>query len=258
MNFGGPPAAADTPAPETVQTPTVAELKADFKQSLQIRMENNRRHTAHQARINVLDEKLFETNARIQDAQDRLTQLQEYNDDLQASVDGQDSDIAALDGNIAKATALQREFLPLMQRMVFALREFVSLDQPFQKERRLDRLDVLDALLVQANVSVSEKFRRVLGAYMGEIDLGRTVETYEDTITIDGSDRTVRLLRFGRIGLYYITFNSHEAGYWDSQASTWRALPKAMISPLEEAIQIAQRRVVPGLMYVAMPPADRE
>ena len=65
-----------------------------------------------------------------------------------------------------------------MERMINGLETFVSLDLPFLIDEREQRISTLRTLLLASDITVSEKFRRVLEAYQIEIEYGRTIEAY--------------------------------------------------------------------------------
>ena len=75
-----------------------------------------------------------------------------------------------------------REILPLMSRMIDTLDQFVALDMPFLPEERRKRVDGLRELMARADVTISEKYRRVLEAYQVENEFGRTVSNFVVTV----------------------------------------------------------------------------
>ena len=75
-----------------------------------------------------------------------------------------------------------REALPMMQKMVATLDEFVKLDMPFLPEERTNRIAALKDMMTRADVSVSEKYRRIVEAYQIEIEYGRTIEAYQGKV----------------------------------------------------------------------------
>ena len=66
---------------------------------------------------------------------------------------------------------------------------------------RMDRLANLRTTMDRGDISTSEKFRLITEAYKTELEYGRTIEAYRDTIEIDGIDTSADFLRVGRIAL---------------------------------------------------------
>jgi hypothetical protein len=138
-----------------------------------------------------------------------------------------------------------REALPMMQKMVATLDGFVKLDIPFLPEERANRIATLKDMMTRADVSVSEKYRRIVEAYQIEIEYGRTIEAYQGKV----DDRTVDFLRAGRVALLYQTLDGAETGYWDAGARKWVA-----DDDYEEAItaglKVAKKQAAPDFISV--------
>ena len=103
---------------------------------------------------------------------------------------------------MAELDKTNRGILPKLEEMVNTLSSIVENDTPFLLTERLSRIDNLKDILVQSNVSTSEKFRRVFEAYQIENEYGRTIEAYRDEILIDSETFNVEVFRLGRVGLY--------------------------------------------------------
>src|SRR5690606_19039820 len=115
----------------------------------------------------------------------------------------------------------QAEVMPLLQRMLSSLEQFIELDVPFLEDERADRLAQLKELMVRPEVTVAEKYRRVLEAYQIESDYGRTLEAWRGSLEVDGTPRVVEFLRLGRLMLFYQTLDGHTQGYWDNSTRAW-------------------------------------
>jgi hypothetical protein len=137
------------------------------------------------------------------------------------------------------------EILPFMQRMLTSLEQFVELDVPFLKGERRARIAKLKEMMPRADVTVSEKFRRIVEAYQIEMEYGRTIEAYRAPL----KDREVDFLRVGRIGLMYQTPDGEETGYWDVTKKDW-VKDNDYADGVEEGLKVARKQTSPDLLVV--------
>ncbi len=137
-----------------------------------------------------------------------------------------------------------------MAQMVESLDQFVELDLPFLLPERRSRVAFLETLLERSDVTVAEKFRRVLEAYEIENDYGRTIEAYKDSLEFEGASREVDILRIGRIALLYQTVDAGAYGMWDRQKKEWTPLPAAYRNQIREGIRVARRQIAPNLLLL--------
>jgi Protein of unknown function (DUF3450) len=145
-----------------------------------------------------------------------------------------------------------REVQPLMQKMVDTLQQFVALDVPFLLEERTDRVASLQTLMTQADVAISEKYRRIIEAYQIELEYGRTLEAYEGLIGEGADARTVDFVRLGRIGLMYQTLDGSETGYWNADEKKW-TVDNSYAHAVSEARRVAKKDGAPDLLTVPVP-----
>jgi len=127
--------------------------------------------------------------------------LRTYNSQLERQIDAQLRVLQDLDESIEQVTVIERQIQPLVMKMLEALEQFVKLDKPFHLDERLARIEMLKENQDRADISVAEKFRQVLEAYRIESEYGRFLDTYRDSLEIDGTEREVNILRVGRISL---------------------------------------------------------
>jgi hypothetical protein len=137
------------------------------------------------------------------------------------------------------------EILPLMQRMLTSLEQFVALDVPFLKDERRSRILKLKEMMPRADVTVSEKFRRIVEAYQIEMDYGRTIEAYRAPL----NDKEVDYLRVGRIALMYQTPDGDETGYWDMQKKEW-VVDDDYADGVRQGLKVARKQTSPNLLTV--------
>jgi hypothetical protein len=177
--------------------------------------------------------------------------LKVYNARLEKQIANQTARAGMIDESIADVTVIQRQITPLVIRMIDGLEEFVSLDLPFHLQERRDRIAFLRNNLDRAEVSTAEKFRQVLEAYKIEIEYGRKIDTYKDTIAIEGVEREVNVLRVGRVALLYQTPDLAVSGHWNVAARSWEELDGAQYrSAIQNGIRMANKQAAIDLLML--------
>jgi small-conductance mechanosensitive channel len=211
-----------------------------------------------QQRIEQLDDATRLALERYRQAIAQREQLVEYNARLADMVNAQAEELEAFEAQLNSIEDTQRELLPLMRRMYASLEQFIALDLPFLSEERGERLAQLDNLLKSANVSVAEKYRRLVEAYQIESDYGRTLEAWRGTLNENEPVRVVDFLRLGRVMLFYQTLDGREQGYWDAQTNAWKALPDSYRRTLEQGLKIARQQQTPVMLRLPLPPVSEQ
>jgi hypothetical protein len=185
---------------------------------------------------------------------ERISDVTEaYNEQIGLLVNAQEHELADLQRQLDSIDETERSVLPMLNRMVDMLRQFVAADLPFLRDERQQRLKKLDAMLLRADVSIAEKYRRILEAYMVDVQYGRTFESYSGLFEAGGTSYQVTFLRLGRTALYYQTLNGQQSGVWQPSRNSWKPLTDAESLVLREAIQIARQLKVPDLLALPLP-----
>jgi hypothetical protein len=200
---------------------------------------------ASQKRVAMLDGEAATMLSEYRQANAEIGGLKAYNDQLAEQVKSQETEMATMTRQLTEIETTSREALPMMQKMVTTLEDFVKLDMPFLPDERSSRIATLKEMMTRADVSVSEKYRRIVEAYQIEIEYGRTIEAYQGKV----DERTVDFLRAGRIALLYQALDGSETGYWDANARKWVA-----DDDFEEAItrglKVAKKQAAPDFISV--------
>lgn len=202
-----------------------------------------------QQRIDALDDESRQMLAEYRAMLRQTESLNAYNNQLEKLVESQKNELVSIESQLVNIETTQREIVPLMLNMIKVLARFVALDMPFLPDERQNRIEQLQILMERADVSLAEKYRRVLEAYQVETEYGRTIEAYQDELSVDGNSRTVDFLRIGRIGLYYLTLDGKEVGHWDNG---WTVLDSSYRKAVVKGLKIAKKQLPPDLLTLPM------
>ena len=206
---------------------------------------------ASQERINKLDDDTTDIEAEYKAVLIDLENLREYNEQLDAQIEDQKVQEVSLKEQIEQSLGVERNVIPLMNRMIERLDDFVKLDIPFLADRRTKRVEDLKALMKRSDATAAEKFRRILGAYQIENDYGRTIEAYDGEVDIDGKVLSVTFLKVGRIAYLYQTVDGSTTAVWDQDKKTWETM-NGFREEVSTAIRIAKSQLAPDLILVPL------
>lgn len=224
-------------APDNLLETSLAEASASAREGAQT-----------QERIDTLQSETTDLRNEYRSVIQQYERVQLYNDNLGKLISSQMAEVAKIEDQLASVEVTRREIMPLMLDMVADLEEVVKRDTPFLPDERNARIDKLKTLMEDANVTVAEKFRRVMSAYQVEADYGRTIEAYNGKIELDGEPREVDFLRVGRLVLAYQTQDAKQTGYWNKSEKRWDTMSAGDARFVREGIRIARRQAAPGLL----------
>lgn len=209
----------------------------------QVAEQINQQARQSQARIDALTEQTRELLNDYKTVLKEIEGLQVYNRQLERQIGSQEREMAQLTKAVDDVTVIERQITPLMMRMIDGLDQFVGLDLPFLLGEREERVERLREMMDRADVTVSEKFSQILQAYQIENEYGRTMEAYDDTITVDGGARKVDVLKVGRIALVYQSPDGDETGMFNPNTRQWERLPDSYTTPIRNGIRMARQQL---------------
>ena len=183
--------------------------------------------------------------------------LKVYNVLLQKQVDDQNREKNTIAESIDEIAVVERQIFPLMLRMANTLEQFVELDRPFHMEERRKRVDDLKKYIGDAGISAAEKLRLVLEAYRIETSYGGDLDEHSEVIEINGRERPVNVLRFGRLVLVYQTDDGKENGVWDQENREWVSLDSAEYrNHIRQGLKIARKQLPPDIFILPVSAAQ--
>ena len=171
--------------------------------------------------------------------------LKLYVQQLRSQLRSQEEEKDSVRVEIREIARTNIAILPLMQDMLATFSQFVDLDTPFLIDERRERVKQLNDMMPRADVTVSEKFRRILEGYQVEIDYGKTIEGYRGNL----EGKEVDFLRIGRVALMYQTPDAKETGYWDREKKGW-VIDNSASEGVKEGLKIARKQSSPDLIIV--------
>ena len=179
----------------------------------------------------------------------RYEKLQSERSRLQAEREALGQDIRDARGRIAEKERqlididmMQARIKPFLQTSVADLRQMVEEDLPFLPEERRQRVDRLETLLKAPDVAISEKYRKVMEAWLVEAEYGQTIEVYQQTITAVHHEMLANIMRLGRVSLFYQALDQSSCGFFDVASRSWQPLPAADNRVISAAIDIGTKR----------------
>ena len=233
--------------------PTAAQATASLQTAIETETRTVRDAAGSQS---VVDKAYDETRTLAEEYAEtvrELESLRRYDDQLEKMISSQQETIDSLDRQLAEIAFTHREIVPMMSRMVASLSRFVELDTPFRLEERRARVGQLREMVDAPEISLAEKYRRIMEAFQTEVDYGRTVEAYRDTFLLQGQEQSSDFLRVGRVVLIYQTLDGTEAGFWDRSERAWVSLPEDYRKSVEKGFRIARKQAAPDLLHLPVP-----
>jgi hypothetical protein len=211
----------------------------------------NKDAAASQQRVTALAQQTADLLAEYRRVVRETESLKTYNDQLEKVVNDQRSEIVSINDQLAGLEDTNRGVVPLMLEMIDTLGEIVERDMPFRLEERRARVERLRDMMDQADVTTSEKYRRIMEAYQGELEYGRTTEAYSEELPTTG--QTVEFLRVGRTLLVYQTSDQKTTGWFNPSSREYEELPARFRLEVKEGLAIARNEKAPNLVVLPVP-----
>lgn len=216
-----------------------------------------RRAQQVQVQINQLDDERsdmireYRTLLQRRDAADLYARQQEK------VVESQRREVESLTEQLGRIDEITAETIPMLITMVEDLETFVAADLPFKQEFRQQRLQNIRAALDSADVSTAEKYRVIIEAYQAEMEYGNTIDTWEDTVDVDGTEQTVDMFQYGRVALVWLTSDDSRAARFNRETGSWDPITSgALRADIREAIRVAAGTKQQEVLFGPVSPLD--
>ena len=215
--------------------------------SRQIVNKTNNQLEKSQKRINALDDATTSLVDQYKTVVRESETYTTYNRQLTDIITSQQEELDSLNQQIDEIEVTARGVMPLMERMIATLEDFIAQDLPFLPQERADRIARLRNNMIKADLSVAEKYRKILEAYQVEIEYGKTLEAYQGEL--DG--RQVEFVKLGRTALFYQSLDKAVFGVWNKHQQTWQTVDDSEVKQsVDVAIKIARKQRSPELLTI--------
>jgi len=229
------------------QTNSVVDDKALIEEAIKIEASSANAAANRQSYIDNIDSEIITLIADIQFLSQQLDLTNIYNRQMQELINSQNNEITSINEQMVELDNTNRGILPKLEEMVLTLESIIQNDIPFLLDERFARIQDLKNILLQSNISTSEKFRRVFEAYQIENEYGRTIESYRDEIDVDGIKYNVEIFRLGRVGLYARTSDGRYNAMFSKKQNQW-IKQRGIDNELVIALKIARKELPPSLL----------
>jgi hypothetical protein len=208
-----------------------------------------------QQRVEVVVEQTRKMEDKYRATLKEIDGLQIYNKLLELQIENQARVKVDLEQSIVVASQINRQIVPTMTKMIESLNQFVSLDIPFLLDERTERVKSLQDIMAREDVTVAEKFRKVSEAYQIENDYGKTIETYKDTLDVDGKTLQLDFLKVGRISFMYQSIDGKTSGVWNQRTKQWEDADSHR-NEIKMGLKIAKKQIAPDLVILPVDTAE--
>ncbi|MCW8877663.1 MAG: DUF3450 domain-containing protein, partial [Kangiellaceae bacterium] len=225
-------------------------------QSIKIEKQVAASSAASQKKVDRYAEKTVELAAEYKNTLRIIESLKIYNNQLENLISSQEAEMVSIQNQMDTIDTTERGVVPLMNEMIATLESFIELDLPFEMEKREKRVNDLKNNMLRADISNSEKYRKILEAYQTEISYGESIDSYEGSVsTGSGGEKKVDFLRFGRVLLVFLSLDGKSAGYYNPNSGQYEALESEYIRGIQLAIKMANKQAAPELIKLPVPAA---
>ena len=227
-------------------TPASAQFKAALNTAEQTVADGAK----SQQRVEDLDDQasalLGEYRAKVKE----LELLQRYNVSRERQVQNQLDDIAGYRQDLENVEGVKRAVTPLMEEMIVQLERVIEADTPFLMGDRTARLNRLKAVMEDSSQNEASRYGLILEAFQIELDYGRSLGVYSDTVDVDGEELAVDFLRIGRLALIYKTPDDAILRIYNTSTGQFEDLDKSFLAEVRRTMRIADGKAAPDLLTI--------
>ncbi|MCG9561196.1 DUF3450 domain-containing protein [Vibrio chagasii] len=226
-----------------------SSMANSLDQAQSIQNKTNNASASSQKVIDKSSQATLMLQAEIERLQEEVKNLEIYHDHLAALVESQNKEAQSIEEQIEEIKYTRQGVVPLMYKMIDELEVLIAEDVPISESPRLERVERLKSMMVRADVSDAEKYRRILDAYQIEVDYGIKLNSYTSHVTFnEDTSIEVDILHLGRISLIARTLTGTQYWSWNQTQGEWQELDSSMKAEIDKAFDIARQQAAPSLI----------
>lgn len=169
-------------------------------------------------------------------------QFKKRKDQLQGQIAATSMRLGVKEKQLADIQQISTQIQPFLDQLLVDIKTHFAGDLPFLTDERRQRIQRLETLLADPQVQLSEKYRKAMEAVLIETEYGFTIETYQETIPVEGQDMLVDVFRLGRLNLYYQSLDGKQAGFYNVALKAWQPLDDTYNPAIGAAVNMAAKR----------------
>ncbi len=137
---------------------------------------------------------------------------------------------------------IRAEMLPFLKEVFAQIEQLVKNDPPFLEQERSVRLKTLAKVLDDVQISIAEKYRKVMEALFIEAEYGSTIEVYQDKVVLEDQEVLGNIFRLGRVSLFFLTLDQQQSAYYNVAQNKWLPLADDYLLAIRSAVGIGGKR----------------
>lgn len=172
-----------------------------------------------------------EINYEKESYKDQMRSYSNQKSDLDVRISRADLNIKELQRELKKLVDSRREktqshdeLLPVLEKSIDVLRQSVATSLPFKREERIQALDDIKYRLDSKTITPNKAANQLWAYVEDELMLGKSNGIYNDTLEINGQEQLVKVLRLGKVAMFFRTHNEKyglvikEGGEWQQRS----------------------------------------
>lgn len=169
--------------------------------------------------------------------------LTSQSDELHNKIQAAENRISAKTKELADIEQVTIEISDVVDELYRKLEAIFAESLPFLPTERQKRLDTLGTIVSDPAAAVSEKYRKVMEALLIEAEFGFTFDVYQQTININSEPVLVDIFRLGRLGLYYLTLDKKNCGFYNVATNTWQPLTVRFLPQVRKVVAMGMKQL---------------